>query len=1203
MFSISDFTSSYSPSNNNPHSNNNNNSTGERDGTGTGTTSGERGRVDVIRLLNRVLGNGVSSSSQNQNQNSQNNNSNNTGSTNNGSTNNGSIGNVLTTTSGSESGSGGTCTNIPSALQIRSIDTQMDSLSKIHSHILGQLGEAVSDLRGVVGEYLTTSSRRTSSRSTSVNVNMGTGNRGGGSKGFLDRLSGVEGDVGFVDRLLSSSTSTNNNQITNNPIHTHTNNTHIQIQNTTSPIQSTTGTTNNTNNNNQITQMEVVDALRLLDTQRERAIECRLLLSIYFDVLSYFLTLNPNNTNQSLNSIDGNDDERGGGGVSGVGLRLDNIRNTTTTSSNNSSGKGECGRILKMLLGMSREMMADFTTTTSSSSSNQNNAPQTQNPNQNNTNNSQPQNPTSNNDDPPISSSSAMSPSANSSSTSPVSLTQAFSKTTSFLETYLACLHRECIQDFEGAYKDSDLVGMKCVVDILKQFSNNEDSSNDDVGAGESGGFNGGNGNGGGGCVGVWVGYHEFFRRHAHIRHLHHIQQTQHLQNSQHMNNSGNLNNSSSNGNDENDGTGMMVFPAFLSDFTASTSTASSKSDSHSDSYNEELLPEEFKRVLTDILETISAELTTISAIFPRPIVVILHFVRRMFTHVLKDSVEAVLDRAGNAGKGGADGYVEALCALYRLTGSLIRSISQVVSEHLDNNSDIDGNNINSNSDESGNRLDMEFLEARLKRIHQDLFIDHLDPTSSTTTSTNPTTSATKANGPPLSEKTTYTSLEMRLATHAHSLALKPHTDFVEHRKACFRNRSVFSKMGGSQISSIATSLSSSSVPNTNNSNGNNIGNNSNWSGSATGADLTGGYHAGMTPNGETIQVLLSIHRRIIYRMHILISPPSDLAKHIAILYERLLDAVCGQWMESCLDIAVENMLADSQNGAGSKTEPDLRYLECVAGCNLVVHAVHALFIDDIVPLISAHPAIYRQLVAKKNDCVGVVEQKVNAIVNKTVGWIIEWSAQILGRQKKFDYRPRENEVVTMATLTSSPCARCCDYLKKTHAQMKQWLDGGNFDCVMSEIGELFHRFLLDHVKKFTINTNGGLLLAKDLVKYQETVVNQLRIESVAERFEALRQLGTVYIVKPEYLKTLIDESEMISRMDPAVLHEYISKRDDYKSARLDLLFDHSSSSFAVSPTSNSVNNGMGARWEGAVDALGGTIEEVSESLKKMINL
>ena len=88
---------------------------------------------------------------------------------------------------------------------------------------------------------------------------------------------------------------------------------------------------------------------------------------------------------------------------------------------------------------------------------------------------------------------------------------------------------------------------------------------------------------------------------------------------------------------------------------------------------------------------------------------------------------------------------------------------------------------------------------------------------------------------------------------------------------------------------------------------------------------------------------------------------------------------------------------------------------------------------------------------------------------------------------------------------------------------------------------------LLDHLKKFPVSATGGLMLAKDLKSYQD-VIDTFSIPSLHERFEFIRQLGNVFLVKPDILKSYITEG-YLGRIDSALLRPYLAQRSDWGQA------------------------------------------------------
>lgn len=92
------------------------------------------------------------------------------------------------------------------------------------------------------------------------------------------------------------------------------------------------------------------------------------------------------------------------------------------------------------------------------------------------------------------------------------------------------------------------------------------------------------------------------------------------------------------------------------------------------------------------------------------------------------------------------------------------------------------------------------------------------------------------------------------------------------------------------------------------------------------------------------------------------------------------------------------------------------------------------------------------------------------------------------------------------------------------------------------------------------------------------------KIPGLDERFEMLRQLGNIFVVKPEILKSILSEG-YLARLDPSVLYPYLEKRIDFKSAKLDRLLgismDDSTGAAAESSdqqTGTNSKNGKGGK-------------------------
>lgn len=66
----------------------------------------------------------------------------------------------------------------------------------------------------------------------------------------------------------------------------------------------------------------------------------------------------------------------------------------------------------------------------------------------------------------------------------------------------------------------------------------------------------------------------------------------------------------------------------------------------------------------------------------------------------------------------------------------------------------------------------------------------------------------------------------------------------------------------------------------------------------------------------------------------------------------------------------------------------------------------------------------------------------------------------------------------------------------------------------------------------------------RDLKTYQDTIAT-FALPALHERFEFLRQLGNVFLVRPEILKSYIMEN-YLGRIDASLLRPYLAQRSDW---------------------------------------------------------
>jgi len=70
---------------------------------------------------------------------------------------------------------------------------------------------------------------------------------------------------------------------------------------------------------------------------------------------------------------------------------------------------------------------------------------------------------------------------------------------------------------------------------------------------------------------------------------------------------------------------------------------------------------------------------------------------------------------------------------------------------------------------------------------------------------------------------------------------------------------------------------------------------------------------------------------------------------------------------------------------------------------------------------------------------------------------VVSWMATQLAKQKKTDFKPR-NDDDSFARVNTDPCIGCCDILEKVGIAAKQNLSGKNLEIYLTEVGVAFHR-------------------------------------------------------------------------------------------------------------------------------------------------
>jgi hypothetical protein len=222
--------------------------------------------------------------------------------------------------------------------------------------------------------------------------------------------------------------------------------------------------------------------------------------------------------------------------------------------------------------------------------------------------------------------------------------------------------------------------------------------------------------------------------------------------------------------------------------------------------------------------------------------------------------------------------------------------------------------------------------------------------------------------------------------------------------------------------------------------------------------------------NYDVVQKLLRAFGEAVGR-DLELSPPNEIAEDTVSLLDLMLSGLGKDY----LDVALEDALAVANQDARSS---DLLwdFLSVIRKATSIIRLI-SYFVKTVISAMVTGLEDVQTLVANKlNNYVSSVEEKFTAIIRSTVNLILGRVASLLLRQKKKDYQPKDDGRTVVAE--TSTCVDICQALNSFYSAASEALDGVNCVQLLSEIGYGVRDLLMTHIKKFTVNTAGGVILS-----------------------------------------------------------------------------------------------------------------------------
>ncbi|KAJ2583447.1 Exocyst complex component 5 [Coemansia sp. RSA 1836] len=313
-------------------------------------------------------------------------------------------------------------------------------------------------------------------------------------------------------------------------------------------------------------------------------------------------------------------------------------------------------------------------------------------------------------------------------------------------------------------------------------------------------------------------------------------------------------------------------------------------------------------------------------------------------------------------------------------------------------------------------------------------------------------------------------------------------------------------------------------------------------SGAGNSAGAAGGQTAEFdgTVTATTARMLLQVHAEAIAR-GVELENDALVAECVASLTSILLSTLGDEYMFPALEDVLESL-------QDLRQEPDLRTFGVIRVANIAARLVQMHFQRTVVPFVGASSYVYRDMVAEKNQLMSRVEMSLNLISNKLVGACAQWIQGILGKQRKGDFRPADDDY-TAFEMGTQPCRQCADYLHRIERACRQSMGAENQERVLADVGTTLHRMLMEHLRKFVVSVAGGLVLVKDVSKYREAI-GSFGIPALNEKFSILQDISNIFVVQPTALKSLLEEGPL-ARLDRATVQGFVQMREDGRTSGL----------------------------------------------------
>lgn len=301
---------------------------------------------------------------------------------------------------------------------------------------------------------------------------------------------------------------------------------------------------------------------------------------------------------------------------------------------------------------------------------------------------------------------------------------------------------------------------------------------------------------------------------------------------------------------------------------------------------------------------------------------------------------------------------------------------------------------------------------------------------------------------------------------------------------------------------------------------------------------------------GLNIEIVDTVIKTVIESItRVLEIEPNKSPEHSLEILEILIFDFGKLYIEGGLEVIYDNLKQEATYSKINSNQPaDFTYLYSFHLLGNMLLLVSSCIKKIILPCTGNNPTIRNRIINLTNSYIKRCELSINIILNETMDLCCDKFMFYLSKQKKKDF-----QTDTISEYDTETCEYVSEFISHVYENLSKSLDNDNLSNVLNKLGARFLDLLLEHFKKFTVNSTGGIILTKDVIRYH-SVIDKWGISELSENFQILKEIGNLFTVHPNLINSLVTEGQL-ANLKPFTIRQYITKRTDFNPSYIERFF------------------------------------------------